>query len=172
MQNTNRRTVARAIAVLGAIAIVAGTGGTSATADERATTRSGQTATPAAYISYLASSSEEGAAQTLGDFKGLSAAEQEKYLDYLNNPDVFKALMQDAPEPTPDTAARVQSAVAEDTTTSLFGGDVVVESEHESTFTPDTKPGTAAGAQAAKRKLSGGPGSRRTATLRRSSASR
>ncbi|MFG3079575.1 hypothetical protein [Streptomyces parvulus] len=155
--STSRRRVARSIAVLGAVAIVAGTAVTSVAADDHAATRSGQTATPAAYISYLASSSEEGAAQTLSDFKGLPAAEQEKYLDYLNNPEVFRALMEDAPEPTQDTTAGPQSAPAEDTTTSLFGGDVVVESEHESTFTPDTKPEPGSSAEAArKRKLSRG----------------
>ena len=153
MQNsTTRRAVAKAVAVLGTAAIVAGTVGTaSANAD---VARSSQTATPAAYISYLASSNEAGSAQTLRDFKALSSSEQEKYLDYLNNPEVFKALMEDASEPATDTVASAKSVATNDTT-SLFGGDVVVESEHESTFTPDSTSDSTAGVQA-KRKLSRG----------------
>ncbi|MFI9202331.1 hypothetical protein [Streptomyces sp. NPDC053048] len=132
----NRRTAARTIAALGTAAILAGgTMGTATAADTAGTgtTRNAQTATPAAYITYLSASREEGAAQTLKEFKALPVAKQNKYLDYLNDPKVLKALMEDAPR-----ADRAESR------TSMFDGDVVVESRQQATFAPDAPAGSAA----------------------------
>lgn len=147
----NRHTVTRAIAALGTAAILAGTAQTAANADT-GTSRSAETATPAAYINYLTASKDAGAAQTLSDFKGLSAPDQEKYLDYLNDPKVLEAFLQEAaesePGAEPKTATAARTMAAEDST-SLFDGDVVVEAAQESTFTPDTT----AGVQAARGNL-------------------
>lgn len=139
----NRRTAVRAIAALGTAAILAGgtaTAATAATGGGSAPARSAKTATPAAYVKYLGASHEEGAAQTLKEFKGLSTAKQQKYLDYLNDPKALKALLTETSRP--GAAAR---------STSLYKGDVVLEGKHTATFRPD-----AVNELAAKGKLSRG----------------
>ncbi|MBW8738086.1 MAG: hypothetical protein JF621_13495 [Streptomyces turgidiscabies] len=158
MQNgTSRRAFARAIAALGTATILTWTAGAATAIAETGIERSGQTTTPAVYIRYLSSpkfANDEAAARTLSEFKGLSAAGKEKYLDYLNDPKVLEALILATSEAEPGSdpaAAPTARATAVEESTSSFNGDVVVVAEQEATFTPDA----AAGAQA-RGKLSRG----------------
>lgn len=153
------------MAILGSAVIIAGmTQTTIAAADDTSPARSNETASVSEYMAYLAwktASQEPGAADALSKFKALSPPDKEKYLDYLNNPKALEALLQEAAEgepgtdtPTVSTAAANTTAAGVTSSTPLFGGDIVIETAQESTFTPDPDgPTPAREAQAAGGKL-------------------
>jgi hypothetical protein len=151
MQNgTSRRAFARAIAALGTATILTCTAGAATATADTGIERSGQTTTPAVYIRYLSSpkfANDESAARTLSEFKGLSAAGKEKYLDYLNEREVLEAFLLATSEAEPGSdpaAAPTARTTTVEKSTSSFNGDVVVVAEQEATFTPDATAGAQA----------------------------
>ncbi|MER6556535.1 hypothetical protein ABT300_02040 [Streptomyces sp. NPDC001027] len=127
------------MAALAAVAIGAG----SVTASAATTAeRSGKTASPSIYIKYLSTQINlaigRGQDTTveragLGAFKALTPENQEKYLDYLNESSVMDALLAEAAEPGGGSTRT--------TFTSMNGGDVVIETVEEASFTPDPADG-------------------------------
>ncbi|MFE9254115.1 hypothetical protein [Streptomyces sp. NPDC006879] len=101
------------------------------------------TSSPAAYTTYLQHASEAGADQTLKGFKGLDAADQQRYLNYLNDPEVFENLLEEATNDSVPLSARPLSAAGTLSTTDAAtseGGDIVVEKQASATFTLDAPP--------------------------------
>ncbi len=92
-----------------------------------------------AYQNSLRSSTEPGAAETLQQFDALSHDQQVKYLDYTEDPDNLKALLEEAADaPAPGTT--VHQLV------NLKGGDVQIETDSDAKFTPDPDAGDAVAA--------------------------
>ncbi|GHB43306.1 hypothetical protein GCM10010347_10640 [Streptomyces cirratus] len=96
----------------------------------------------AAYQNSLKSSTEEGAADALRDFDALTHDKQVKFLNYAEDPENLKALLEEVAD-VPETAnpAPVHQLV------NLKGGDVQIASDSEAAFTADA--GDASGISAA-----------------------
>ncbi|MEU8591755.1 hypothetical protein AB0C59_32930 [Streptomyces sp. NPDC048664] len=93
----------------------------------------------AAYEANLADSKEPGAGDTLKQFQALSHDQEVKFLDYSEDQDNLKALLDEAADvPTPGTPMH--------SITSLGGGDVDITADSDATFTPDTASGLDAAA--------------------------
>ncbi|MGW3122235.1 hypothetical protein ACWDBW_34755 [Streptomyces sp. NPDC001107] len=84
-------------------------------------------ATPGAYIAYLESSSQEGAKETLSEFKALSPEVQKKFIGYLNDPETVKEFLEQAGD------LEVTPSVRSTRSVSTHGGDVVYTSTVEDT---------------------------------------
>ncbi|MFE0105919.1 hypothetical protein [Streptomyces sp. NPDC059009] len=126
------------VAALSAVAVLGGTATevfaadaatvTKQTVTQQATAQqSDPAATPAAYVTYLRHSHEEGAADTLKKFKNLTRVQQHKYLGYLHDPALFKAFL-DKGTAAQGKGISVHSQNAS-STTSLRGGDVTMGQE-------------------------------------------
>ncbi|MEU3048619.1 hypothetical protein ABZ705_19285 [Streptomyces sp. NPDC006984] len=112
------------------------------------------TSSPAAYINYLENTSEIGADQTLKDFKALDAIHQKRYLNYLNDPDVFEDLLEEAADGSAPPNTKSLSDTGKLSTTDSAtseGGDIVLEKETNATFVPDAPLKGQLGTQALSR---------------------
>ncbi|MFJ1705925.1 hypothetical protein [Kitasatospora sp. NPDC088346] len=102
----------------------------------------------AAYQDGLRNSAEPGAADTLREFDALSHDKQVRFLDYAEDPENLKALLQEAAE-APEPGTTVHQLV------NLKGGEVQIEADSAAVFTADPDAGDADGV-AARGKLSKG----------------
>ncbi|MER7468700.1 hypothetical protein [Streptomyces sp. NPDC097981] len=100
----------------------------------------------ASYENSLKNSTEPEAAATLKQFDALAHDKKVKFLDYTEDPENLKALLQEAAD-VPEAGTTVHSLV------NLKGGDVQIEADSDATFKPDD---TDAAAVAARGKLSRG----------------
>lgn len=114
---TIRRTIAVVATALAGLALAA-----APAAASDLDTRAGVT-TPAEYIEYLRGSNEPGAGQTLADFSALPAADQQRFIDHLNDPSLFKAFMEEVGTIEPETTRGTSRTVTE------IGEDVEIISE-------------------------------------------
>ncbi|NGN64996.1 hypothetical protein G5C51_13960 [Streptomyces sp. A7024] len=98
--------------------------------------------TAAEYVAWLDSQNTAEADQTATQFKELSAENQQKFLNYISDPEIAKALAGQKGDPNadPDFESK-RTATGERTSTTLAGGDVVVSSE--SGVTPPASRGSA-----------------------------
>ncbi|MCF3129036.1 hypothetical protein [Streptomyces olivochromogenes] len=122
------RTMRGIAAALGTVGILAGTAAqASATGAHPAVAKyNDPAATPAAYANYLRHSHEEGSADALKQFQRLSPADQNKFVGYLHDPAVLKALL----DKTSDQGAGISvSSRNTGSKVSLHGGDVIVGQE-------------------------------------------
>ncbi|MFJ6719665.1 MULTISPECIES: hypothetical protein [unclassified Streptomyces] len=119
---TPRRTAA-VLAVLASTALL-GTGNASASLISQDGARI------AAYQNSLKSSTEEGAADALRDFDALGHDKQVKFLNYAEDPENLKALLEEVADvPTDGTPSH--------SLVNLKNGDVQIAGDSEATFTPD-----------------------------------
>ncbi|MFE2352892.1 hypothetical protein [Streptomyces parvulus] len=115
----NKPAIKAAAAAFGAVALTVGTL-SQASASEPA--QDGPAASPAAYADFLAHSGEDGATETLKEFQSLTAREQDRFIDYLQDPSLFADFLdQSSDEAGPDATASGTR------TTSLRNGDVSLE---------------------------------------------
>lgn len=83
-------------------------------------------ATPATYISYLRNSHEEGAAEALQGFQRLTSTEQQKFIDYLHDPEVLTSFLDKTKGQGSGISVYSRSASS---TSSLHHGDVIIKQE-------------------------------------------
>jgi hypothetical protein len=105
-----------------AFGVMALTVGTISGASAAEPAHNGPASSPAAYIDFLEHSGEEGASETLKEFRSLTDSEQKRFIGYLQDPTLFKDFLERS---TDETAAG--DGTDGTRITALRGGDVTLE---------------------------------------------